>query len=117
MAPRRSRRSARPLAELPALVAPDSFKGTFSAREVAAAVARGLRAAGRDAEELPVADGGEGTLDALMSTLPGVVEHARVSDPLGRPVEAAFGLIDEGDTAIVEIAQASGLGLVAEDER
>jgi glycerate kinase len=117
MAPRRSRRSARPLAELPALVAPDSFKGTFSAREVAAAVARGLRAAGRDAEELPVADGGEGTLDALMSTLPGVVEHARVSDPLGRPVEAAFGLIDGGDTAIVEIAQASGLGLVAEDER
>ena len=117
MAPRRSRRSARPLAELPALVAPDSFKGTFSAREVAAAVARGLRAAGRDAEELPVADGGEGTLDALMSTLPGVVEHARVSDPLGRPVEAAFGLIDDGDTAIVEIAQASGLGLVAEDER
>jgi glycerate 2-kinase len=117
MAPRRSRRSARPLAELPALVAPDSFKGTFSAREVAAAVARGLRAAGRDAEELPVADGGEGTLDALMSTLPGVVEHARVSDPLGRPVEAAFGLIDDGNTAIVEIAQASGLGLVAEDER
>ncbi len=117
MAPRRSRRSARPLAELPALVAPDSFKGTFSAREVAAAVARGLRRAGRDAEELPVADGGEGTLDALMSTLPGVVEHARVNDPLGRPVEAAFGLIDEGDTAIVEIAQASGLGLVAEDER
>ncbi len=105
------------MAELPALVAPDSFKGTFSAREVAAAVARGLRAAGRDAEELPVADGGEGTLDALMSTLPGVVEHARVSDPLGRPVEAAFGLIDDGDTAIVEIAQASGLGLVAEDER
>jgi glycerate kinase len=52
-----------------------------------------------------------------MSTLPGVVEHARVSDPLGRPVEAAFGLIDDGDTAIVEIAQASGLGLVAEDER
>jgi glycerate 2-kinase len=105
------------LAELPALVAPDSFKGTFSAREVAAAVARGLRAAGHDAEELPVADGGEGTLDALMSTLPGVVEHARVSDPLGRPVDAAFGLIDAGETAIVEIAQASGLGLVAEEER
>jgi glycerate 2-kinase len=105
------------LAELPALVAPDSFKGTFSAREVAAAIARGLRAAGREAVELPVADGGEGTLDALMSTLPGTVEHARVSDPLGRPVEASFGLIDEGRTAIVEIAQASGLGLVAEEER
>jgi glycerate 2-kinase len=117
MASRRSRRSARPLAELPALVAPDSFKGTFSAREVAAAVARGLRAAGREAEELPVADGGEGTLDALMSTLPGSVERALVSDPLGRPVEASFGLIDDGRTGIVEMAQASGLGLVAEGER
>jgi glycerate 2-kinase len=105
------------LAELPALVAPDKFKGTFSAREVAAAIARGLRAAGREAVELPVADGGDGTLDALMSTLPGTVEYARVSDPLGRPVEAAFGLIDEGHTAIVEMAQASGLVLVAEDER
>jgi glycerate 2-kinase len=105
------------LAELPALVAPDSFKGTFSAREVAAAVARGLRAAGRDAEELPVADGGEGTLDALMSTLGGSVSRARVSDPLGRSVEASFGLIDDGRTGIVEMAQASGLGLVAADER
>src|SRR3954463_13476406 len=97
---------------LPALVAPDSFKGTFSAAEVAAAVARGLRAGGRSAEGrpgggrgggtpraaegLPVADGGEGTLAALMATLPGKLEHARVSDPLGRPVDAAFGLIDDG---------------------
>jgi glycerate kinase len=105
------------LAELPALVAPDKFKGTFSAPEVAAAIARGLRAAGREAVELPVADGGDGTLDALMSTLPGRVEHARVSDALGRPVEAAFGLIHEGRTAIVEMAQASGLVLVAEEER
>jgi len=105
------------LADLPALVAPDSFKGTFSAGEVAAAIAAGLRDAGREAVELPVADGGEGTLDALMSTLPGTIEHASVSDPLGRPVEAAFALIDEGATAIVEMAQASGLGLVAEAER
>jgi glycerate kinase len=105
------------LAELPALVAPDSFKGTFSAAEVAAAIARGLRAAGRAAEELPVADGGEGTLVALMATLPGTVEHASVSDPLGRAVEAEFGLIDDGRTAIVEMAQASGLGLVAEGQR
>jgi glycerate 2-kinase len=105
------------LAELPALVAPDSFKGTFSARDVAAAVARGLRTAGREAVELPVADGGEGTLDALLSTLPGELRTARVSDPLGRPVEAQFGLIDDGRTAIVEMARASGLGLVAEAER
>jgi glycerate 2-kinase len=98
-------------------VAPDSFKGTFSAREVAAAVARGLRSAGREAEELPVADGGEGTIDVLLSTLSGEERSASVSDPLGRPVDASFALIDEGRTAIVEMARASGLGLVAEGER
>jgi glycerate 2-kinase len=106
------------LAELlPALVAPDKFKGTFTAPEVAAAVASGLRAAGREAVELPVADGGDGTLDALLSTLPGERRAARVSGPLGEPVEAQFGLIDDGRTAIVEMAQASGLVLVPEDER
>jgi glycerate 2-kinase len=105
------------LAELPALVAPDSFKGTFSAGEVAGAIARGLRAAGRDAEELPVADGGEGTIDALLSTLEGEERGARVSDPLERPLDAVFALVDDGRTAIVEMARASGLALVAEAER
>jgi glycerate kinase len=105
------------LAELPALVAPDSFKGTFSAGEVAAALARGLRAAGREAVELPVADGGEGTIDALLSTLEGELRTVRVSDPLGRPLEASFALIEGGRAAIVEMARASGLGLVAEAER
>jgi glycerate kinase len=105
------------LAELPALVAPDKFKGTFTAPQVAAAIATGLRAAGRDAVELPVADGGDGTLDALLSTLPGERRTARVRGPLGEPVEASFGLIDEGRTAIVEMAQASGLVLVPEAER
>ncbi len=102
---------------LPILVAPDSFKGTFSAAEVAAAIARGLRAAGRETEELPVADGGEGTLDVLVRALGGDVHTLTVSDPLGRPVEAAFALLPDGRTAIVETAQASGLGLVAEAER
>ena len=105
------------MAELPALVAPDSFKGTFSATEVAAAIARGLRGAGREAVELPVADGGEGTIDALMSTIEGELRTARVGDPLGRPIDASFALIDGGRTGIVEMARASGLGLVAETER
>jgi glycerate 2-kinase len=105
------------LAELPALVAPDKFKGTLSAPEVAAAVARGLRAGGHEAVELPVADGGDGTLDALMSTLGGSLEQVSVSDALGRPIEGSFGLIDDGKTAIVEMAQASGLVLVPEEER
>jgi glycerate 2-kinase len=101
---------------LPALVAPDSFKGTFSAREVAAAIAEGLRDAGREAVELPVADGGEGTMDALVNALGGEVRALSVSDPLGRSVEASFALLPDG-SAVVEMAQASGLSLVAEEER
>ena len=115
----------------PALVAPDSFKGTFAAAEVAACVARGLRAGGMEAVEMPVADGGEGTLDALVADLGGELRTAIVSDPLGREVEAEFGLLEGGPardggrgrpkggepTAVVECARASGLGLVAEDDR
>lgn len=101
---------------LPVLVAPDSFKGTFSAREVAGAVAAGLRDAGREAHELPVADGGEGTMDALVAALGGEVRKETVSGPLGRPVEAGFALLPDG-SAVVEMAQASGLSLVAEPDR
>jgi glycerate 2-kinase len=97
-------------------VAPDSFKGTFSAREVAGAIAGGLRAGGGEAHEMPVADGGEGTMEAIVSTLGGELHRVTASDPLGRPVEASFALLDDG-RAIVETAQASGLGLVAENER
>ena len=100
----------------PVLVAPDSFKGTFSAREVAAAIAAGLRAGGREADEMPVADGGEGTMQAIVSALGGEVRPITASDPLGRPVEASFALLADG-RGIVETAQASGLGLVAESER
>jgi glycerate 2-kinase len=103
-------------APLPALVAPDSFKGTFSAREVAAAIAAGLRSAEREAVELPVADGGEGTMEVLVNALGGELRTATVSDPLGRPIEAAFALLP-GGAAVVETAQASGLGLVDEGER
>jgi glycerate 2-kinase len=105
------------LAEHPALVSPDSFKGTFSAPEVAGAIAAGLREAGRTAEDLPVADGGEGTMEVLLEALGGERRTVEASDPLGRPVQASFALIDNGRAAIVETAQASGLGLVEEDER
>jgi glycerate kinase len=98
------------------LVAPDSFKGTHSAPAVAAAIARGLRAGGRDAVELPLGDGGEGTLDALVGSLGAEVLTATVADPLGRPVEARFAVAPDG-RAIVEMAEASGLRHVAEGER
>jgi glycerate kinase len=102
---------------LPALVAPDSFKGTFPAAEVAAAIARGLRDGGQPAGELPVADGGEGTQAALLAACGGEVVPAAAHDPLGREVEASFALLSDGRTAVVEVAAASGLTLVGEDER
>jgi glycerate 2-kinase len=101
----------------PVLVAPDSFKGTLTAPEVAAAVAAGLRAGGREAVELPVADGGEGTVDALFTARGGEWREAEVRDPLGRPVTASWLLLPDGETAVLEMAAASGLGLVSEDER
>jgi glycerate kinase len=112
--------------ERPVLIAPDSFKGTIRAAEVAAAIGRGIERAGLVPPDLcPVADGGEGTLDALLPALGGEVVGADAHDPLGRPVRAAIGLVEGGGTAIVEgggtaiveTAAASGLGLVAERER
>jgi glycerate kinase len=100
------------------LVAPDSFKGTFRASEVAAAVGRGIERAGLEPPDLcPVADGGEGTLEVLLTALGGQTRGTEASDPLGRPVQAGFALVEDGGTAIVEVAEASGLGRVAEDER
>jgi glycerate 2-kinase len=105
------------------LVAPDSFKGTFSAAEVADAIARGLESAGREAWRMPVADGGEGTLAALIEPLGLELVEAEVSGPLGRPVKAAFGLSGSegggrgGRVAVVEMAAASGLNLLPEVER
>ncbi len=92
------------------LVAPDKYKGTLSAPEAAAAIGRGLVRSGFEhIDLLPVADGGEGTMDALATALRGRVVAAQATDPLGRPISAAFALADEGRLAIVEAAQASGL--------
>jgi glycerate kinase len=101
------------------LVAPDSFKGTFRAAEVAASIGAGLEAAGLVPPDLcPVADGGEGTLEVLLTALGGETAGAPATDPLGRRIDhAGFALIEDGGTAIVEVAEASGLHLVAPDER
>src|SRR4051794_19669350 len=104
--------------ERPVLVAPDKFKGTFSAAQVAGAIGRGLERAGLMPPDLcPVADGGEGTLDALLPQLGGELVAKTVRGPLGAPVRTGFGLIEDGGTAIVEMAMASGLALLAESER
>ena len=117
----------------PVLVAPDKFKGTYSAAEVAAAIAAGLREGGRNAEELPVADGGDGTADALVRALGGEWREADATDALGRPIGARFALLDrrpggqggrgtprrrvDARVAVVEAAEASGLARIAPDER
>jgi len=106
------------LPERPVLVAPDAFKGTLRASEVAGAIGRGLERAGLMPPDLcPVADGGEGTTDALLPALGGGTAAAPVHDPLGRELTAPFALLEGGGTALVEAAAASGLALVAPEER
>ena len=98
------------------LLCPASLKGVLSARAAASALARGVREAGAEAFELAVADGGEGTAEVLQAALGGEWRHARVSDPLGRPVEASW-LFLEDRRAVVEAAAAIGLPQLAPDER
>ena len=99
-----------------ALAAPARLKGVLPATEAAAALAEGFRSAGADAVQAPVADGGEGTADLLFVALGGEWRRATVSDPLGRPVEARWLVLPDG-TAVVEAAEAIGLGRVAPEER
>src|SRR5437763_13273267 len=101
------------------LLAPDSFKGSLTATEVAAAMAAGLRRVFGDAVivELPLSDGGPGTVEAMVAATGGRREVRRVRGPLGEPVEAAFGVLGDGVTAVIEMAAASGLTLVPEARR
>lgn len=99
------------------VVAPDSYKGCLTAGEVAQGIASALRARHPDWEvlELPLADGGDGTLDVLLPALRGECRQARVHDPLGRLVMARWGLA--GETAVIEVAEACGLKRLASEER
>jgi glycerate 2-kinase len=99
-----------------ALACPASLKGVLGAAEAAAALGEGLRLGGADGEELPVADGGEGTAEVLAAALGGEWRAATVSDPFGRPVQARY-LLLPGRSAVVESAEAIGLSLVRPEER
>jgi glycerate kinase len=101
------------------VVAPNAFKGTLTAAQAAAAIARGVREVFPDAEviEVPVADGGDGTVEALVAANRGEYLSADVEGPLGDPVTARYGLIDGRRTAVVELVAASGLALIPQARR
>ena len=99
------------------LCAPDSFKETLDAPAAAEAMAQGARAEGGQAETCPVADGGEGTLEALLIAGNGRRESVPTLDPLGRPIQADIGFLPEANLAVIEMAAASGLGLLSPQER
>lgn len=96
------------------IVAPNSFKGSLSATQAAIAIARGVCEAFPDAEivEIPIADGGDGTVEALVAAHKGTFQSVTVEGPLGDPVLASYGLIDGGRTAVVELASSSGYVLL-----
>lgn len=100
--------------ELRIVIAPDSFKGSLSAVEATEHIALGVRSIFADADilERPIADGGEGTVEAFVRAAGGELKQAPVTGPLGEPVMAQWGIIPIGPTAVIEMASASGLTLV-----
>lgn len=99
--------------------APDSFKGSLTATEITRILQEEARKAFPDCEafSVPIADGGEGTVDALITAAGGEVRVTEVEGPLGERVRARYGLLDEGKAAVIEMAQASGLPLVGNEKR
>ena len=97
----------------------DSFKGSMTSLEVAAAFEKGVKKVYKDAEfiKIPLADGGEGTVKALIDNLDGKMDNIKVKDPLMRDIDSFYGISGDGKTAVIEMAAASGLPLLSPDER
>lgn len=100
------------------VIAPDSFKGSLTSPQVCAAIEKGIRKADGNADivSIPMADGGEGTVDALMNVLGGSKIQVWVKDPLFREIKAEYGILED-NTAVIEMASASGLALLTPEER
>ncbi len=101
------------------VVAPDSYKGSVSALGVAQAMQRGILKVFPDADvrRVPIADGGEGTVEALVNATGGQLRRAEASGPLGDTIIAQWGILGDGETAVIEMAAASGLPLVPQNRR
>lgn len=100
------------------IIAPDSFKGSLSAITAANAIDRGVKKVFAKAETvlLPIGDGGEGTMETLVAATDGKIKKVQVTGPLNNQVEAAYGILGDGVTCVIEMASASGLHLVPEDK-
>lgn len=105
--------------EVKIMAAPDSFKGSLSAMDAARAMAEGVQLVDSGAEVvlLPAADGGEGTMSNMVSATGGTLVEHHVEDPLGREVVVHYGVLGDGKTCVIEIAEASGLPLLEKRER
>ncbi|MFC0475407.1 glycerate kinase [Robertmurraya beringensis] len=101
------------------VIAPDSFKESLTALEAANAIERGFKSIFPNAvyHKMPMADGGEGTVQSLVDATNGIIEERIVTGPLGNPVKSFFGLMGDGKTAVIEMAAASGLHLVPMEKR
>lgn len=101
------------------VMAPDSFKESMTARTAAEAMERGWKAVFPESEVVlvPMADGGEGTVQSMVDATGGHFVDVEVEGPLGHPVSARYGLLGDGTTAVIEMAAASGIGLVTPEER
>ena len=101
------------------VIAPDSFKGSLTASEAADAIETGFCAVYPDAEyvKVPMADGGEGTVQSLVDATSGTIINHSVSGPMGDLVEGFFGILGDSQTAVIEMAAASGIHLVKPEER
>ena len=100
------------------IISPDSFKGTLTALEAAKSIENGIKQVNKNIETeiIPVADGGEGTLDALISATNGIYYTANVLNPLGKEIKAKYGVLGDGTTCVIEMAQASGITLLHNTE-
>lgn len=101
------------------IIAPDSFKESMGAKEVALIIEKGVKRVFPEAEiiKMPMADGGEGTVESLVEVRRGKIIRKKVTSPLGKKIYAYFGILEDEITAVVEMAQASGLSLVPPRER
>ncbi|MEI4769532.1 glycerate kinase [Psychrobacillus sp. FJAT-51614] len=101
------------------VISPDSFKGSLTATQAAFEIAEGIKEIDSSIETvlLPVADGGEGTLEPLIISTNGKTIHVEVHDPIGRLIQVEYGVLGDGETCVIEMAKASGLTLLQENEK